>query len=125
MAKTMKQQSKKKEEKDLAKAPKKQPASQSGKYDATTIQVLEGVEAVRKRPGMYIGDTTPRGLHHLVYEVVDNSIDEALAGHAKQVQVFLLADGSCKVVDDGLGLQVHDDQGQKTSADEVVMLKLE
>lgn len=102
----------------------KKPEKNSEKYDATNIQVLEGVEAVRKRPAMYIGDTTSRGLHHLVYEVVDNSIDEALAGHATRVDVIIQDDGSCQVLDDGRGIPVDIHKTQKKSALEVVMTTL-
>src|ERR1700730_6370586 len=93
-------------------------------YDARSITVLEGLEAVRKRPGMYIGSTGERGLHHLVYEVVDNSVDEAGAGYGSQGGVILLADGGVRVDDDGRGIPVDEHPVEKRPALEVVMTTL-
>ena len=76
------------------------------KYGANEIQVLEGLEPVRKRPGMYIGSTDTRGLHHLVYEIVDNSVDEAMNGYCDKIEVFLNKDGSATVIDNGRGIPV-------------------
>jgi DNA gyrase subunit B len=93
-------------------------------YGAKDITVLEGLEAVRKRPGMYIGSTGPRGLHHLVYEVVDNSVDEAMAGRCSRIEVTLLADGGVRVSDNGRGIPVEDHPTLHKSALEVVLTVL-
>lgn len=93
-------------------------------YGADSIQILEGLEAVRKRPGMYIGSTGPRGLHHLVYEIVDNSVDEALAGYADKILVTLLADGGVRVIDNGRGIPVDPHSSDPTKSTVEVVLTI-
>ncbi len=93
-------------------------------YTAENIQVLKGLEAVRKRPAMYIGDVSSKGLHHLVYEIVDNSIDEAMAGYASRVEVIIGKDEIITVIDDGRGIPVDIHPGEKKPAVEVIMTVL-
>ena len=95
----------------------------SAEYGGDQIQILEGLEAVRKRPGMYIGSTSARGLHHLVYEIVDNAVDEHLAGYCTNIHVVLEKDGSCTVADNGRGIPV-DMHEKGVSAERLVFTTL-
>ena len=99
-------------------------AQATGSYGANNMQVLEGLDPVRKRPGMYIGSTGPTGLHHCIWEVVDNSVDEAMAGFATRIDITLLADGACRVVDDGRGIPTDINKQQKMTGVEIALTKL-
>src|SRR5437870_5992477 len=109
--------------------PKKKPAAptkekSNGGYQADSIQVLKGLEAVRRRPAMYIGSVSARGLHHLVYEVVDNSVDEALAGHCTRIDVTIHSDNAITVVDNGRGIPVDIHKTEKKPGVEVALTML-
>ena len=95
-----------------------------GSYGADAMQVLEGLDPVRKRPGMYIGSTGPSGLHHCVWEVVDNAVDEAMAGYCDRIDITLLADGGCKVVDNGRGIPTDVNRQHKMTGVEIALTKL-
>src|SRR3990167_3379985 len=112
------------EDKNMDKADKKKEVAAKDTYDANKIQILEGMEAVRKRPAMYIGDTFNLGLHHLVYEVVDNSVDEALAGHCTEIDVTVNENESVTVVDNGRGIPVDMHPTEKKPAVEVALTTL-
>ncbi|HEY1116122.1 MAG TPA: ATP-binding protein, partial [Acidimicrobiales bacterium] len=99
-------------------------AAETTSYGANNMRVLEGLEAVRKRPGMYIGSTGPNGLHHCVWEVVDNSVDEAMAGHCDRIDVTILPDGACRVVDNGRGIPTDMNKQQGMSGVEIALTKL-
>ena len=118
----MSKKEKVKKQEELRDSPKQEEKNKA--YDATSIQVLEGTEAVRRRPAMYIGDTSVRGLHHLVYEVVDNSVDEALAGYCDSIAVMVHHDNSVTVVDNGRGIPVDMHKTQKKPAVEVALTTL-
>src|SRR6201993_997073 len=101
-----------------------QRAARPARYSARDMAVLEGLEPVRKRPGMYIGSTGTNGLHHLVWEVVDNSVDEAMAGYCTRIDVTLLEDGGCQVVDDGRGIPTDVNPQHKLTGVEIALTKL-
>src|SRR5438067_13569640 len=108
---------------EAERTPEEQRIAQAAadQYDASNVDVLRDYEHIRERPGMYIGDTGPKGLHHLVYELVANSVDEALAGHCKNIYLRIRKDGSLSVADDGRGIPVEEHPKEKRPTLEVVM----